>query len=54
MNILLRGWSVYTRTTQRWPGLAAIVPFIPVIALWTAVADLEYFPALSFQVRSMS
>ena len=40
MNILLRGWSAYTRMTLRWPSLAAIVPFIPVIALWVALGLL--------------
>jgi taurine transport system permease protein len=44
MNILLRSWSAYTRMTLRWPGLAAIVPFIPVIALWVAVTESGIFP----------
>jgi taurine transport system permease protein len=44
MNILLRSWSAYTRATARWPGLAAIVPFIPVIALWIAVTESGMFP----------
>jgi len=44
MNILLRGWSAYTRITARWPGLAAIVPFIPVIGLWIAVTESGMFP----------
>ncbi len=44
MNILLRSWSAYTRITTRWPGLAAIVPFIPVIALWIAVTESGMFP----------
>ena len=44
MNILLRGWSVYTRATARWPGFAALVPFIPVIALWVAVTESGVFP----------
>jgi NitT/TauT family transport system permease protein/taurine transport system permease protein len=48
MSLLLRGWSAYTRATQRWPGLAAIVPFIPVIALWTAVAESGLFPRAFF------
>ena len=29
MNIILKGWSAYTRMTARWPGIAAIIPFIP-------------------------
>jgi ABC-type nitrate/sulfonate/bicarbonate transport system permease component len=44
MNILLRSWSTYTRATARWPGLAAIVPFIPVIGLWIAVTESGMFP----------
>lgn len=44
MNILLRSWSAYTRATARWPGLAALVPFIPVIALWVAVTESGMFP----------
>ena len=48
MNILLRSWSAYTRATRRWPGLAAIVPFIPVIALWIAVTESGMFPRAFF------
>ena len=54
MNILLRSWSLDSRLTLRWPGLAAIVPFIPVIGLWIAVTNLECFPAPSFRGRSKS
>ena len=43
MNILLRSWSAYTRITARFPGLAAIVPFIPVIGLWIAVTESGMF-----------
>ena len=48
MNIILKGWSSYTRITTRWPGIAAIVPFIPVVLLWTAVTELELFPRAFF------
>jgi taurine transport system permease protein len=44
MSVLLRGWSAYTRMTQRWPGLAAVIPFIPVILLWIAVTQSGMFP----------
>ena len=44
MNIWLRCWSAYYRLTQRWPALAAIVPFIPVVALWIAVTEAGVFP----------
>jgi NitT/TauT family transport system permease protein/taurine transport system permease protein len=44
MNVWLQCWSGYVRLTQRWPALAAIVPFIPVVALWTIVTEAEVFP----------
>ncbi|WP_426528169.1 ABC transporter permease [Bradyrhizobium sp. McL0615] len=44
MNVLLQCWSGYIRLTQRWPGLAAIIPFIPVVALWTIVVEAGVFP----------
>ena len=37
MNILLKGWGAYTRMAVRWPGLAAIVPFIPVVLICEAL-----------------
>ncbi|HXE48842.1 MAG TPA: ABC transporter permease, partial [Ramlibacter sp.] len=43
-NWLQTCWSWYVRTTARFPGLAAIVPFIPVVALWAAVAQSGMFP----------
>jgi NitT/TauT family transport system permease protein/taurine transport system permease protein len=48
MNVFLKSWSAYTRMTQRWPGLAAVIPFIPVIALWTAVTESGMFPRAFF------
>lgn len=48
MNILLRGWSGYVRITNRWPGLAAVVPFIPVVLIWAAVAESGLFPRAFF------
>jgi taurine transport system permease protein len=48
MNILLQFWSGYARMTRRWPALAAIVPFIPVVALWSAVAGAGIFPRVFF------
>ena len=44
MNVFLQCWSGYIRLTQRWPALAAIVPFIPVVALWTVVTEAGVFP----------
>jgi taurine transport system permease protein len=48
MSILLRAWSAYTRMTARWPGVAAIVPFIPVLLLWTAISESGAFPRAFF------
>lgn len=48
MNFVLKSWGAYTRMATRWPGLAAIVPFIPVVALWTAVAESGMFPRAFF------
>ena len=44
MSIWLQCWSGYVRATQRFPALAAIVPFIPVLALWTTVTEAGVFP----------
>jgi taurine transport system permease protein len=48
MNPFLRAWSLYARSTKRWPALAAFVPFIPVIALWWIVAAAGVFPRAFF------
>lgn len=48
MNFILRGWGYYTRMTARWPGIAAIVPFIPVVLIWTIVAEAGVFPRAFF------
>ncbi|MDF2094551.1 ABC transporter permease [Aquibaculum arenosum] len=37
-------WGYYIRMTIKWPGLAALIPFIPLIALWSFVVWLELFP----------
>jgi NitT/TauT family transport system permease protein/taurine transport system permease protein len=34
----------YSRWAARWPNLAALVPFIPVVGIWWAVAAAEVFP----------
>ena len=57
MNVILKGWSGYVRMTTRWPGLAAIVPFIPVVLIWAAIAESgllprAFFPGPSDVVRS--
>jgi taurine transport system permease protein len=48
MNIVLQGWSAYLRLTQKLPGVAAVIPFIPVVALWSAVAASGLFPRVFF------
>ncbi len=48
MNVILKGWSGYVRITNRWPGLAAIVPFTPVVLIWAAVAESGLFPRAFF------
>src|SRR5205085_1455866 len=44
MSIALKLWSLYVRATNRWPIIATIVPFIPVVALWSIVANSGMFP----------
>jgi taurine transport system permease protein len=44
MTLLLKAWGGYVRVSSRWPAIASIVPFIPVLALWWAVTALEIFP----------
>ena len=44
MTPLLKLWSGYVRLTARWPSVASVVPFIPVIGLWWLVTTLEVFP----------
>ncbi len=41
-------WAPYMRATARWPAIRSIVPFLPLIALWWAVADAEVFPRAFF------
>ena len=48
MTPLLKLWSLYTRLTARFPAIRSIVPFIPLIALWAAVAESGLFPRAFF------
>ena len=48
MNFLLKSWGAYTRMTARWPGIAAIIPFIPVVLIWTLIAEAGVFPRAFF------
>jgi NitT/TauT family transport system permease protein/taurine transport system permease protein len=43
-----RAWSLYVRSTRRWPAIRSIVPFVPVLALWAAVAESGVFPRVFF------
>jgi taurine transport system permease protein len=44
MTLLLKTCGVYVRLSSRWPAIASVVPFIPVVAFWWAVTALEIFP----------
>jgi NitT/TauT family transport system permease protein/taurine transport system permease protein len=41
---LHRAWGAYVRLTLRWPAIASIVPFIPLVAMWWAVVEAGVFP----------
>ncbi len=43
-TFLLRIWSGYVRLTVRWPSIGSIAPFIPLIAAWWIVTELQIFP----------
>jgi len=42
--LLLKSWSLYVRWTARYPAVRSIVPFIPLVALWAAIAEAGVFP----------
>ena len=48
MTIMLKFWSGYVRATHRWPIIATIVPFIPLVAIWSLVAKSGLFPRAFF------
>jgi len=48
MKPLLTIWSLYARWTARWPAVAALVPFIPLLLLWAIVAESGAFPRAFF------
>jgi NitT/TauT family transport system permease protein/taurine transport system permease protein len=48
MTAALSAWSLYMRWTARWPAVRALVPFIPILALWALVAETEIFPRVFF------
>jgi taurine transport system permease protein len=41
---LLKAWGGYVRLTARWPVIATIVPFLPLLFAWWLVTALEVFP----------
>ena len=41
---LLRIWGHCVRLAARWPSIGSIAPFIPVIAAWWIVTELQIFP----------
>ena len=43
-SFLLKTWGHYVRLTARWPSIGSIAPFIPVIAAWWIVTELQIFP----------
>lgn len=48
MMALLKLWGGYVRLTARFPIIATLMPFVPVIALWWTVASLQVFPKAFF------
>ena len=48
MNPALAAWGLYMRATAPVPAVRALVPFIPVVALWAIVAEAEVFPRVFF------
>jgi taurine transport system permease protein len=48
MNSAAEALELYSRWAARWPWLSALVPFVPVVALWWGVAATEVFPRAFF------
>ncbi|WP_245416713.1 ABC transporter permease [Undibacter mobilis] len=44
MEFPLKLWSHYVRLTARWPSIGSIAPFLPVIAAWWIISELQIFP----------
>jgi NitT/TauT family transport system permease protein/taurine transport system permease protein len=43
-TFFLKIWSYCVRLTARWPSIGSIAPFIPVIAAWWIITELQIFP----------
>ena len=41
-------WGAYVRWSTRYPALASLVPFVPLIVLWAAIAESGLFPPAFF------
>ena len=54
MNPLSRPGAPICALTMRWPVIATIVPFIPLVALWWLVTAMEVFPRVFFPARRRS
>jgi len=48
MTQLLKLWGGYVRVSTRFPAIATLVPFVPVVGLWMLVAHLQLFPKAFF------
>jgi taurine transport system permease protein len=48
MNAILEAVDRYAHWAARWPVLAALAPFVPVVALWWGVAAAGVFPRAFF------
>jgi taurine transport system permease protein len=48
MRALERAWGIYVRAGTRWPVIKTLVPFVPLLVLWWAVAAAEMFPRVFF------
>ncbi len=48
MERLYQAIGFYVRWSNRWPVVQTLVPFVPIVALWWAVAAAEVFPRVFF------
>ena len=48
MTSLRKAWGGYLRLTMRWPIVATLVPFVPLLAAWWIVTALQVFPPVFF------
>jgi taurine transport system permease protein len=48
MKALLNAWAYYVRWSTHWPVIQTIVPFLPLVGIWWAVAEVGVFPRAFF------